>query len=150
MIIGIIVSAPRSPPGLYSLLRSFLRSFSLFPDHFWIFYGPGTTLEVLWAYFLKQKSLEALRVPQGTPKRRLPRFALAFLETFGNIFWILLFSELRERSWNRLCFFFNLLVTLSTPRDGLIALEANFFITTAISDHLRRPKSLYRGSIGAL
>ena len=81
----VLASASRSAPGVYQLLGSLLRSFVALSGSFLNLLSV-LALGVLWADLLKQHSLEALRVPQGTPKRRLPRFSLTISETFWRPF----------------------------------------------------------------
>ncbi len=78
-------------------------------------------LGCLWAHLGGQKTAWGPKVPQEPPKRRHPLFGLTLLETFWSPFCeYLRFFCKKGGFWNRLLVFFDFLVTLSAPRDGLI------------------------------
>ena len=95
LVVSIIVSASRSPPGLCPKQRgsrrvpnefTFRAPFKIIVCALGViltfFSIPGTLWGVLWAHFLKRKSCEVLVEPQGTPKRRLPLFEVSPLDTY--------------------------------------------------------------------
>ena len=97
-----------------SLLGSFLALLGSFLKHFSV---PGSTLGALWAHFLNQKSALGSK---GAPRGATPEINSPFWRPVGTLFLNMCVFLLKKGFWNRLLFFFNFLVTLSAPRDGLI------------------------------